>query len=79
MLFRSKTGIRRSTEEFVNRMEALGVKIEFEEELPNNTKIENAKRITYTAKKLITTTNVGKRKDNQELKSFDAFSKSLIE
>ena len=74
-----KTGIRRSTEEFVNRMEALGVKIEFEEELPNNTKIENAKRITYTAKKLITTTNVGKRKDNQELKSFDAFSKSLIE
>ena len=72
-----KTGIRRSTEEFVNRMEALGVKIEFEEELPNNTKIENAKRITYTAKKLITTTNVGKRKDNQELKSFDAFSNFL--
>lgn len=78
-LLDEKTGIRRSTEEFVNRMEALGVKIEFEGELPNNTKIENEKRIAYTAKTLVMVRDVGKEKKAGKLKSFDAFSTSLIE
>lgn len=48
------TGIRRSTEYFLNVMEALGVKIEFEGELPNNTKYENAQRKAYKTNVILT-------------------------
>lgn len=48
------TAIRRSTEIFVNTAESLGVQIDFEGKLPNNTKQEASKRQAYKVKTLIT-------------------------
>mgnify|MGYP001056605049 FL=1 len=56
-----ETAIRRSTEGFVNYMEALGVHIDFEGELPNNTELESMKRKIYKPIALRTAVNVSDR------------------
>ena len=63
------TGIRRSTEYFVNIMEALGVKIDFCGELPNNTKFENAQRRAYKSNVILTAKHgVTKQSVNNDMK-----------
>lgn len=47
------TGIRRSTEYFVNILEALGIHVDFEGALPNNTKEECERRVTYRVNELL--------------------------
>lgn len=72
------TAIRRSTEFFLNVMESLGVKIEFEGELPNNTKYENNRRKVFTTHALLNAQDVGgKGEDNGYDIKFNNFSDAL--
>ena len=59
------TGIRRSVEYFVNLMEAMGVVIDFEGELPNNTKEICLCRQVYKSKEIITAKNTTEGSANE--------------
>lgn len=65
-----ETGIKRSTEYFVALMEALGCKIDFEGELPNNTKDEIERRVCYKRDALIKATDLDESKEIVSLREF---------
>ena len=54
-----KYAIRRSTEEFINKLEVLGLEVDFEGELPNNTRYECSQRGFYKRNALLSATDVG--------------------
>lgn len=69
------TSIRRSTEYFVNALEALGVKQDFEGELPNNTREECKKRKVYKRKALLAAVPTHKDENSKPLKLCDMADK----
>lgn len=72
------TGIRRSTEYFVNILEALGVHTDFEGELPNNTKEECKNRVCYKVNELLTAKDTKLEVDGKgEALTLSDFSKQL--
>ncbi len=64
------TAIRRSTEYFVSVMEALGCKIDFEGELPNDTKEDIEQRMCYKRDALIKATELNESRKITSLSSF---------
>ena len=70
--------IRRSTEYFVNIMEALGVVIDFEGELPNNVPSECGNRDVWKSSVLLKATDVGeKREDGNGRKRLSDYADEL--
>lgn len=68
-----ETGMRRSVEEFICTNEALGVKIEFEGELPNMTRAEcDSKRVWSRSAIMNQLPKKGTRKQKQSIEDFAA-------